>query len=51
MAFWWVRTGHEGLDAPLGAAFRAVIAGLEVTCAYPGRDLDWDDWRTLAAQC
>jgi hypothetical protein len=40
MAFWWARTGHEALDAfPLWAtAFRALIAALPLTCAFPGRD-------------
>src|SRR5690606_29592286 len=44
MAFWWVRTGHEALDVPLGAAFRALIANLPVSCAFPARDEGWDDW-------
>jgi hypothetical protein len=48
MAFWWVRTGHEALDAPLGAAFRALIAALPATCAFPGRDHDWDAWQARA---
>jgi len=48
MAFWWARTGHEGLEAPLGAAFRAVIAGLPLICAWPGRDTPWPDWRARA---
>lgn len=38
MAFWWVRSGDEDLDGPLGRAFRALIAALPVTCAFPGRD-------------
>lgn len=50
MAFWWVRTGHEGLEAPLAAAFRAVIADLGVACAFPGRDQGWDGWRTQAVR-
>ncbi len=45
MAFWWVRTGSEALDTPLGAAFRALIAALPVTCAFPGRDEGWQAWR------
>jgi hypothetical protein len=48
MAFWWVRTGVEPLDSPLGAAFRALIADLPVTCAFPGRDQTWPDWQTRA---
>lgn len=50
MAFWWVRTGHEGLEAQLGAAFRALIAALPLTCAFPGRDQDWPTWRARAAR-
>jgi hypothetical protein len=50
MAFWWVRTGHEGLEAPLGAAFRDLIGALPVTCAFPGRDQDWGDWRGRPAR-
>jgi len=45
MAFWWVRTGDEALDAPVGAAFRAMIAALPLTCAFPGRDQSWSDWQ------
>ena len=45
MAFWWARTGHEALDAPVGAAFRAVIDALPVSCAFPGRDIAWAAWR------
>ncbi len=47
MAFWWVRTGHEALDAPVGDAFRALIAALPLTCAFPGRDQFWPNWRAL----
>ena len=49
MAFWWVRRGHEGLDAPVGAAFRAVIAALPLACAFPGRDTPWAEWRARPA--
>ncbi len=38
MAFWWVRTGFEALDAPLGDAFQVLIATLPVSCCFPGRD-------------
>ncbi len=38
MAFWWVRTGFETLDVPLGEAFRALIAALPITCCFPGRE-------------
>jgi hypothetical protein len=50
MAFWWARTGHEALDAPLGAAFRALIAALPLACAFPGRDQPWEDWQARAAR-
>jgi hypothetical protein len=50
MAFWWLRTGHEALDAPLGAAFRALLAKLPLTTALPGRDIAWHDWMTLDAR-
>ncbi len=50
MAFWWVRSGFEPLDAPLGAAFRAVLANLPLTCAFPGRDQAWSDWQALPAR-
>jgi hypothetical protein len=46
MAFWWVRTGHEALDGPLGDAFRALIAALPLACAFPGRDEAWAEWQT-----
>ena len=48
MAFWWARTVHEGLDAPLGQAFRALIAALPLGCAFPGRDQPWADWQARA---
>lgn len=44
MAFWWLRTGHQALDSPVGTAFRALIAALPLTCAFPGRDEPWPDW-------
>lgn len=50
MAFWWARTGHEALDAPVGAAFRAMIDALAVSCAFPGRDIAWADWRARPAR-
>ncbi|WP_209425857.1 hypothetical protein [Pararhodobacter sp. SW119] len=50
MAFWWARTGHEALDTPLGAAFRALIAALPLSCAFPGRDETWADWQTRASR-
>lgn len=45
MAYWWLRSGHEGLDAPVGTAFRALIAALPLACAFPGRDPSWAEWR------
>jgi hypothetical protein len=44
MAFWWVGTGHEELDQPVGAAFRTMIGALPVGCAFPGRDQAWAGW-------
>jgi hypothetical protein len=44
MAFWWVRSGHEALDMPLGLAFRAVIDSFPISCAFPGRNERWVDW-------
>jgi hypothetical protein len=44
MAFWWVGTGHEELDQPVGAAFRAMIGALPVDCAFPGRNQAWAAW-------
>jgi hypothetical protein len=47
MAFWWVRTGApEGLDAAVGAAFRAALADLPLSpVAFPGRDVPWSAWK------
>lgn len=45
MAFWWLRTGYEALDTPVGTAFRALIAALTLTCAFPGRDEPWPRWQ------
>ena len=50
MAFWWVRTGHEALEASLGGAFRALIGALPVSCAFPGRDQGWSDWQARAVR-
>ena len=44
MAFWWVRSGHEALDTPLGQAFRAMIVGLAISFCFPGRDESWTEW-------
>ena len=49
MAFWWVRSGHEGLDAPLGAAFRDLLEKLPLDTALPGRELSWTAWTAWAA--
>lgn len=45
MAFWSVRMGHTERDPAVGAAFRALIAALPLTCALPGRDAPWPIWR------
>ncbi|SDZ75063.1 hypothetical protein [Rubrimonas cliftonensis] len=49
MAFWWVRPdSREGLDAAVGAAFRAMVAAWPLApVAYPGRDQPWAAWRAL----
>ena len=47
MAFWWVRPSPDdpGLDARVGQAFRAALAGWPlVGIAFPGRDIEWSDW-------
>ena len=46
MAFWWVRTGFEALDTPVGTGFRRLIAALPLTCAFPGRDEPWHAWHS-----
>lgn len=50
MAFWWLRTGHEGLDDAVGSAFRALIAGLGITCAFPGRDQTRVEWQAKSVR-
>lgn len=50
MAFWWARESElaAGLDARLGAAFRAMLAGLGLTrIAFPGREIGWEEWGRL----
>jgi len=51
MAFWWVRESvlAEGLDAELGAVFRAFLAERWPLprIAFPGRDIAWAEWRSL----
>lgn len=48
MAFWWARESAAALDAPIGEAFRAMLAGLPLApIALPGRDIAWSDWAAL----
>lgn len=45
MAFWWLRPEADALGPAVEAAFRALLAGLPLDTALPGRDISWDDWR------
>jgi hypothetical protein len=51
-AYWWVRTSAVagGLDEKLGAAFRHWLSSAWPfkRVAFPGRDIAWDAWNSLA---
>lgn len=46
-AFYWVASrARERLEAPVGAAFRGLLAAFPLQrIAWPGRDLPWQAWR------
>ena len=44
MAFWWLRPEADHLAEPFERAWRAMLATLPLTVAFPGRDIAWDDW-------
>ncbi len=45
VAFWWLRPEADAIGKAFETAFRAVIAALPLTTAFPGRDVGWDAWQ------
>ncbi len=43
-ARWWLRPEADALAPAVEAAFRALLARLPLTVAFPARDIPWAEW-------